>query len=79
MMVLLYGGMRYVFVCSYDHVTDKIYYRLSGGSNSYDTQSNYEFACKYVPKENELFDIQHWFDTINNDSLIMSDISIIKE
>ena len=76
---IMYGGMGYVFVCCYDHVTDKIYYKLGGGSNSYDSQNNYEFAYKYAPKETELFDIQHWFDIINNDSLLIWDIPIIKE
>ena len=76
---IMYGGMGYVIVCCYDYVTDKIYYKLGGGSNSYDSQTNYEFACKYVPKETELFDIQHWLDTINDVDLMFYNVPIIKQ
>ena len=61
---LIYRGMGHVVVCSYDPETDKIYYRMDGGSNGYDRDDYYKFAYTYVPKEEHLHDIQHFFDTV---------------
>lgn len=61
---LIYTGMGHVVVCSYDLETDKIYYRMDGGSNGYDRDDYYKFAYTYVPKEEHLHDIQHFFDTV---------------
>ena len=61
---LIYTGMGHVAVCSYDPETDKIYYRMDGGSNGYDRDDYYKFAYTYVPKEEHLHDIQHFFDTV---------------
>ena len=66
---MIYAGMGHVIVVSYDPVTDKIYYRHSGGANGYERDDNFNFAIKYIPKEDELHDIKHWFDIIQKDGI----------
>ena len=66
---MIYAGMGHVVVASYDPVSDKIYYRHSGGSNGYEQDENFNFAVKYKPKENELHDISHWFDIIKKEGI----------
>ena len=64
---MIYAGMGHVIVTSYDPVSDKIYYRHSGGANGYEQDDNYKFSIKYIPKETELYDINHWFDIVKKD------------
>ena len=66
---MIYAGMGHVVVASYDPVTDKIYYRHSGGANGYERDDNFNFAVKYVPKEDELHNIKHWFDIIQHEGI----------
>ena len=66
---MIYAGMGHVVVVTYDPVTDKIYYRHSGGANGYEQDYNYKFALQYEPKENELYDITHWFDIIKKEGI----------
>ena len=54
---MIYAGMGHVVVASYDPISDKIYYRHSGGANGYEQDDNYKFAIKYIPKDTELHDI----------------------
>ena len=64
---LIYEGMGHAIVCSYDPETDKIYYRMSGGANGYERDAYYKEACTYVPKNEHLHDIQHFFDTVKEE------------
>ena len=66
---MIYAGMGHVIVTSYDPVSDKIYYRHSGGSNGYEQDDNFNFAIKYIPKEHELYDISHWFNIIKKEGI----------
>ena len=57
-------GMGHIIVASVDPQTKKIYYRHDGGSNGYDRIENFNFACKYLPKNEQLYDIDHWINII---------------
>ena len=64
---LIYAGMGHCVVASFDPESTKIYYRADGGSNGYDREFNFNFACKYIPKEDELHDFTHWQTIISTE------------
>ena len=63
---VIYGGMGHCIVCSYVPKFDKIYFRHDGGSNGYERDDHFNFACNYNPKESDLHDISVWLKNINN-------------
>ena len=69
---LTYAGMGHVLVCSYDPDTDKIYYRMSGGANEYERLDYRKEALEYIPKDEHLHDIQHFFNTVKEGTEVFS-------
>jgi hypothetical protein len=67
-----YLSMGYCIICSYDPKTEKIYYRLDGGSNDFDRALHADFSVKYIPDTNpdKLFDFEHWIDIIKSDKYL---------
>lgn len=56
-----YAGMGYCTVCSYDPVSDHIYYRSDGGSDDYTRADHFAFACRYQPRSVECHPLDHFF------------------
>lgn len=72
---LSYLGLGYILIVSYDSITNKIYYRLDGGSNGYDREFNNRFIIKYKPKKEDGFLFDNWIKNIEN----LVDVNIIKK
>lgn len=65
---LRYAGMGHIVVCSYDPDDGKIFFRRDGGSNGYERVDRWNFIRTYSPKDNEKYDINVWFDKIENEN-----------
>lgn len=65
----IYSGMGHIVVCSYDHQTNKIYYKHDGGSNDYDRVIYFNEACKYEPVSKDLYSFNHLLDQIKKTNL----------
>jgi len=76
---MIYAGMGHIVVCSYDFVTGKVYYRHSGGANGYERDDMYKFSLKYTPKNSELYDIEHWFNIIEQKETDAFSLPLVKE
>jgi hypothetical protein len=72
---VMYGGLGWFFVVSWDKQTRKFFMRLDGGSNGYDRMENHEFYWgsdskppKFVinEKDDKLYDFNQMFDHIKN-------------
>ena len=67
---IYYLSMGYCIICSYDPITEKIYYRLDGGSNDLERKIHAKFSVKYIPENEKLFDFDHWINLIKTNQYI---------
>lgn len=63
---IIYAGMGHCIMVSYVPEFKKIFYRVDGGSNGWDRESNFKFASNYIPEEDKCVELSTWLDTASN-------------
>ena len=58
--------MGHCIMVSYVPEFKKIFYRVDGGSNGWDRESNFKFASNYIPEEDKCVELSTWLDTASN-------------
>jgi hypothetical protein len=62
----MYHGMGYYIVCSICSTTGLIYYRLDGGPNGFEADTNFDFvAGGFEPQHDQCRRIDHWFEALD--------------
>ena len=73
----IYAGMGHIVVAGMDLKDGKIYYRRDGGSNGWEREDRFKFACQYQPKENKKIFFEQWLKDINNKTAAFDLMNIV--
>jgi hypothetical protein len=68
----IYMGMGHVLVSSFDPETQQIFYRMDGGSNGYEQEDNWKKIIAYTSSKPNMFEIEHWFQTVEEGKDMMT-------